>query len=80
MLGDARTNQFDPMEWALADLRQRIRRVVWLNPEPPERWNTGDSVIRAYAPFCDAVLPCATLRSWKRPPASSSVAPGYDSI
>ncbi|NLB97310.1 MAG: VWA domain-containing protein [Armatimonadetes bacterium] len=61
VLGDARTNQFEPMEWALADLRQRIRRVVWLNPEPPERWNTGDSVIRAYAPFCGAVLPCATL-------------------
>lgn len=66
VLGDARTNQFDPMAWALEDVRRRARRVVWLNPEPPRQWNTHDSALAAYAPFCDAVLPCGTLEQLAR--------------
>ncbi|NLC58781.1 MAG: VWA domain-containing protein [Armatimonadetes bacterium] len=61
ILGDARTNEYDPMEWALEEVRRRVRRVVWLNPEPPARWNTHDSAISRYAPFCDDLLPCGTL-------------------
>ena len=33
----------------------------WLNPEPRERWNTEDSVIGLYAPFCDGVYQCQNL-------------------
>ena len=46
----------------LARLRDRARKLVWLNPEPRERWNTGDSVIGLYAPVCDVVLGCGNLR------------------
>jgi uncharacterized protein with von Willebrand factor type A (vWA) domain len=58
ILGDARNNAFDPQAWALAEVQQRCRRIIWLNPEPRREWNTGDSIIAAYAPTCDQVLEC----------------------
>jgi uncharacterized protein with von Willebrand factor type A (vWA) domain len=61
ILGDARNNNFDPQAWTLAEIRQRCRRLIWLNPEPRREWNTGDSVVAAYAPYCDHVLECWTL-------------------
>ncbi|MFN8644101.1 MAG: VWA domain-containing protein [Candidatus Binatia bacterium] len=56
ILGDARNNRRPPRADLLADLHRAARHVVWLNPEPPARWNTGDSVIATYARDCDAVL------------------------
>jgi uncharacterized protein with von Willebrand factor type A (vWA) domain len=61
ILGDARNNAFDPQAWALAEVRQRCRRIIWLNPELRREWNTGDSSIAAYAPSCAQVLECWTL-------------------
>lgn len=61
ILGDARNNAFDPQAWALSEVRQHCRRILWLNPEPRREWNTGDSVLAAYAPFCEQVLECWTL-------------------
>jgi len=62
ILGDARNNRRPPRADLLARIRTLVRRVVWLNPESPARWNTGDSAMRAYAPSCDALLPATTLR------------------
>ena len=61
ILGDARNNAFDPQAWALTEVRQHCRRIIWLNPEPQREWNTGDSIIAAYAPACAQVLECWTL-------------------
>jgi uncharacterized protein with von Willebrand factor type A (vWA) domain len=61
ILGDARNNAFDPQAWALAEVRQSCRRIIWLNPEPRREWNTGDSIIAFYAPACDQVLECWTF-------------------
>lgn len=61
ILGDARNNAFDPQAWTLEEIRQRCRRIIWLNPEPRQEWNKDDSVIAAYAPSCDHVLECWTL-------------------
>jgi uncharacterized protein with von Willebrand factor type A (vWA) domain len=61
ILGDARTNHFDPQAWTLGEIRQRCRRLIWLNPEPRRAWNTEDSVMNVYTPYCDAVLECWTL-------------------
>jgi hypothetical protein len=36
--------------------------VYWLNPEPARFWDTGDSVMREYAPSCDGVFEVRTLR------------------
>lgn len=61
ILGDARNNAFDPQEWTLEEIRQRCRRLIWLNPEPRQEWNQDDSVMEVYAPFCDTVLECWTM-------------------
>jgi uncharacterized protein with von Willebrand factor type A (vWA) domain len=55
VIGDARNNYNPPEAWALADIRQRSKRVLWLNPEPPPSWAFGDSAMRDYEPYCDRV-------------------------
>ena len=62
VLGDARNNRRPPRADLLADLHRVARRVIWLNPEPPARWDTGDSVMTTYARHCDAVLAASTPR------------------
>jgi uncharacterized protein with von Willebrand factor type A (vWA) domain len=62
ILGDARTNYHDPREGALKAVAQQARHVFWLNPEPASAWNSGDSVIARYQPFCDAVYECRNIR------------------
>jgi len=37
-------------------------RPYWLNPEPTSYWNSGDSIVNQYAPYCDRVIECRTLR------------------
>ncbi len=61
ILGDARNNRRPPRADLLARMRDRAKKLIWLNPEPRERWNTGDSVMSAYAPACDLVLECENL-------------------
>ena len=62
VLGDARTNYHDPCEGALKGVSQRAGHVFWLNPESTSAWNSGDSVIARYQPFCDAVYECRNIR------------------
>ncbi|MFJ7243497.1 VWA domain-containing protein [Kitasatospora sp. NPDC098652] len=49
VLGDARNNYRDPNPEALRRIAARARRVIWLNPERPDLWTTGDSAAPAYA-------------------------------
>jgi uncharacterized protein with von Willebrand factor type A (vWA) domain len=53
VLGDARTNGRDPRADAFARIAAHAGRTFWLNPEPRLYWNYGDSVVNAYAPFCE---------------------------
>jgi uncharacterized protein with von Willebrand factor type A (vWA) domain len=39
----------------MKQLQRRARRLVWLNPEHPRQWGSGDSDMLEYAPVCDAV-------------------------
>ncbi len=61
VLGDARTNGRDPRADLFAGVAARAGRTFWLNPEPQLYWNYGDSVVRAYAPFCE-LHECWTTR------------------
>jgi uncharacterized protein len=54
VLGDARTNGRPPREDVFAAITARAGRTFWLNPEPRLYWNYGDSVIAAYAQYCNA--------------------------
>lgn len=60
--GDARSNYRDPNAPALAEIADRARALYWLNPEAQRYWNTGDSVMARYAPFCDSVREVRTIR------------------
>jgi uncharacterized protein with von Willebrand factor type A (vWA) domain len=62
ILGDARNNNREPRVDILRQMQDRARRVIFLNPESRSRWNTGDSVMRAYASACERTLVCASLR------------------
>jgi len=62
ILGDARNNYHPAHAQVLADIRSRVKALYWLNPEPQSYWNSGDSILNLYAPHCDDVLECRTLR------------------
>jgi uncharacterized protein with von Willebrand factor type A (vWA) domain len=62
ILSDARNNSLDPRTWALESLRERVRRVYWLNPESRDRWDTGDSIIAEYIDHCHSVHECRNLK------------------
>ncbi len=60
--GDARSNYHPGKEEILGRIRERSRHIYWLNPEPRSYWNSGDSIISSYSPYCDGVYECRTLR------------------
>src|SRR5438445_719145 len=60
--GDARNNYRRPGLDALRAIKERARRVYWLNPERRREWNTTDSIVAAYAPYCDGVFEVRNLR------------------
>jgi len=60
-IGDARTNYTLPEERILEEMRDKCRRVIWLNPESLIFWNTGDSRLKAYQPYCHQVRHCQNL-------------------
>lgn len=62
VLGDARNNYHAAESWALGEIRARARRLYWLNPEPRSYWDTGDSIMSEYAPYCDGTFECRNLR------------------
>jgi uncharacterized protein len=62
VLGDARSNYHAPGADALKELSRRAGHLFWLNPESYSAWDSGDSVISQYAPFCDAVFECRNIR------------------
>ncbi len=66
LLGDARNNYHATQNWVLKELRQKARRVYWLNPEPRGYWDTGDSVVSEYGIHCDGVYECRNLRQLER--------------
>lgn len=66
ILGDARGNRTDPRTDVIGRLSQRSKRIIWLNPEYKSAWGTGDSDMYRYAPFCNLVSVCNTLRHLER--------------
>jgi len=60
--GDARANYRPERGELLRALHGRIRAVHWLNPEPAADWDTTDSRVRAYRPYCASVTEVRTLR------------------
>ncbi len=61
IIGDGRSNYGNPQAAILAEMRDRVRRLIWLNPETPTFWYTGDSEMRTYKACCNEVRPCQNL-------------------
>ena len=66
VLGDGRSNHTDPRLDLFAELAHRAKRVVWLSPEAPGRWGTGDSCLLQYRPFCNHLAHAATAADLER--------------
>ncbi len=60
--GDARNNYRDARGDIMAAIAGVARAVYWLNPEPQAYWDTGDSVMSAFAGHCDGVFEVRNLR------------------
>lgn len=54
-VGDGRNNYNDPRLDLMDRIKRRSKRIVWLNPEHPRQWGTGDSDMLAYVPYAHAV-------------------------
>lgn len=61
ILGDARNNYAEAQTVILKAMHERSKRLIWLNPETPSFWGTGDSEMKKYNPFCSVVKECNTL-------------------
>ena len=55
ILGDARNNYRSSGTATLQRLVTRARHAYWLNPEPREQWDSGDSIARDYADVVEMV-------------------------
>jgi hypothetical protein len=61
IVGDGRNNYNDPRLDIFNTVAHRSRRAIWINPEAPSLWGSGDSDMLKYAPSCDVVLQANTL-------------------
>ncbi|HYM35785.1 MAG TPA: VWA domain-containing protein, partial [Steroidobacteraceae bacterium] len=61
IIGDARSNNAPLRRDILKAMSERCKRLIWLNPEPPSLWNTGDSEMNAYGIYCHQVAECNSL-------------------
>ncbi len=62
VLGDGRNNFNDPALDVLEEIARRARRTIWMNPEFPAQWGTGDSDMLRYAPLCSEVYQVRNLK------------------
>ena len=61
IVGDGRNNYNDPRMDLFNMLTRRCRRTIWLNPEAPATWGTGDSDMLKYMVACDVILQVSNL-------------------
>ena len=66
ILGDARNNYGAPETGILGLIHKRGKRVIWLNPESPPFWSTGDSEMKKYLPFCTIARECSSVNHLER--------------
>ena len=62
VVGDGRNNYNDPRLDVFRGIARRARATIWLNPEPPALWGTGDSDMHQYAPLCDRTFQVNNLQ------------------
>lgn len=66
MLGDARNNNGGGRADVWEKVYRQAGKVLWLNPEHVNSWDTGDSIMATYRPFCSQLHCCNSLRDLER--------------
>jgi uncharacterized protein len=66
IMGDGRNNRLAARVDVLREISRACRGLVWLNPEDPLRWGTGDSAIKQYAREVSVMLPARNLRELEK--------------
>jgi len=66
VLGDAKNNWYPPRQEEIKLISKKVKRIIWLNPEPEHRWNLEDSIIGLYEQDCSDVLECRNLDQLER--------------
>ena len=66
ILGDARNNYGETHAEILKEMYDKSKRVIWLNPESRNSWNTGDSEMRKYGTYSHQVEECNSLMHLER--------------
>ena len=61
IIGDGRSNYSHPEGGILSEMREKCRRVIWLNPETEMFWYAGDSEMKTYQTICHEVRACGNL-------------------
>jgi len=61
IIGDGRSNYMNPRTEVLDEMREKCKRMIWLNPESMNSWNSGDSEMRQYRRYCHEIRPCQNL-------------------
>lgn len=56
VVGDARSNGFDPRVDLFAELSRRTHRLAWLTPEPSRYWSQTGCALADYAEHCSGVV------------------------
>ncbi|MGC2302238.1 VWA domain-containing protein [Candidatus Binatus sp.] len=62
IMGDGRNNRLPARADVIREIARTARAVIWLNPEDPARWGTGDSAIKQYAREVKMLVPSRNLR------------------
>ena len=66
VMGDGRSNGTPPRLDIFNEMVGRAKRVVWLCPETPGRWGSGDSDMLLYRTLATHVSHCATVADLDR--------------
>ncbi|MDY6906432.1 MAG: VWA domain-containing protein [Thermodesulfobacteriota bacterium] len=61
IIGDGRSNYMNPRTEVLGEMREKCKRIIWLNPESINTWHSGDSEMRSYRHYCHELRPCQNL-------------------
>jgi len=66
VLGDAKNNWYPPRQEEIKLISKKVKRIIWLNPEPEYKWDQEDSIIGVYGQNCSDVLECRNLDQLER--------------
>ncbi|MDN5380565.1 MULTISPECIES: VWA domain-containing protein [Streptomyces] len=66
VLGDGRGNGNDPRTEVFEEITRRVRRTIWLTPEPRYSWGLGSCDLPRYAEYCGRVQVVSDLAGLQR--------------